>query len=396
MMLRCLKITVLALSLLVFAPGVKAQDTRAQEERKARLEREIAIIDRQLAENASQSSSMLSDLTLIRKKISNRKALVTEADRQVRKYADSIYLTNREITRLQVRIDTLTSHYSRLVMSAYKNRDARVWYMYMFASDNLGQAFRRFGYFRNLSSQMKSEAQRIRDMQDELAVKKERLDRMKKESEAVKASRQKELDELRKDENKADGVVKRLQKDRKKYQNQLTAKKKEVNALNREIARIIAAAMKTDDQKKKDQVRAQLDMKLDAEFANNQGKLPWPADGPVMSRFGKQYHPVYKNLELPPNNGVDIALAKGTSVNAVFDGVVTQVFVMPGYNQCVLVQHGNYFTLYCKMKGLVVKAGDKVRTGQTLGTIDTINGQTQLHFEVWKGKTPQNPEQWLR
>mgnify|MGYP006380803917 FL=1 len=396
MMLRCLKIIVLALSLLVFAPGVKAQDTRAQEERKARLEREIAIIDRQLAENASQSSSMLSDLTLIRKKISNRKALVTEADRQVRKYADSIYLTNREITRLQVRIDTLTSHYSRLVMSAYKNRDARVWYMYMFASDNLGQAFRRFGYFRNLSSQMKSEAQRIRDMQDELAVKKERLDRMKKESEAVKASRQKELDELRKDENKADGVVKRLQKDRKKYQNQLAAKKKEVNALNREIARIIAAAMKTDDQKKKDQVRAQLDMKLDAEFANNQGKLPWPADGPVMSRFGKQYHPVYKNLELPPNNGVDIALAKGTSVNAVFDGVVTQVFVMPGYNQCVLVQHGNYFTLYCKMKGLVVKAGDKVKTGQALGTIDTINGQTQLHFEVWKGKTPQNPEQWLR
>lgn len=396
MMLRCLKITVMALSLLVFAPGVKAQDTRAQEEKKARLEREIAIIDRQLADNASQSSSMLSDLTLIRKKISNRKALVTEADRQVRKYADSIYLTNREITRLQVRIDTLTSHYSRLVMSAYKNRDARVWYMYMFASDNLGQAFRRFGYFRNLSSQMKSEAQRIRDMQDELAVKKERLDRMKKESEAVKASRQKELDELRKDENKADGVVKRLQKDRKKYQNQLTAKKKEVNALNREIARIIAAAMKTDDQKKKDQVRAQLDMKLDAEFANNQGKLPWPADGPVMSRFGKQYHPVYKNLELPPNNGVDIALAKGTSVNAVFDGVVTQVFVMPGYNQCVLVQHGNYFTLYCKMKGLVVKAGDKVRTGQALGTIDTINGQTQLHFEVWKGKTPQNPEQWLR
>lgn len=396
MMLRCLKITVLSLSLLVFAPGVKAQDTRAQEERKARLEREIAIIDRQLAENASQSSSMLSDLTLIRKKISNRKALVTEADRQVRKYADSIYLTNREITRLQVRIDTLTSHYSRLVMSAYKNRDARVWYMYMFASDNLGQAFRRFGYFRNLSSQMKSEAQRIRDMQDELAVKKERLDRMKKESEAVKASRQKELDELRKDENKADGVVKRLQKDRKKYQNQLAAKKKEVNALNREIARIIAAAMKTDDQKKKDQVRAQLDMKLDAEFANNQGKLPWPAEGPVVSRFGKQYHPVYKNLELPPNNGVDIALAKGTSVNAVFDGVVTQVFVMPGYNQCVLVQHGNYFTLYCKMKGLVVKAGDKVKTGQALGTIDTINGQTQLHFEVWKGKTPQNPEQWLR
>lgn len=395
MMGRLLKIFSAVLLLLVCASGAYAQDTRAQEEKKARLEREIAIIDKQLAENASQSSSMLSDLTLIRKKISNRKALVTEADREVKRYNDSIYLTNREINRLQVRIDTLTAHYSRLVMSAYKNRDARVWYMYMFASENIGQAFRRFGYFRNLSTQMKTEAQRIKGMQEELNQQKERLARMKKESEAVKAARQKEVDQLRKDESKADTVVKRLQKDRKKYQNQLAAKKKEVNALNKEIARIIAQAMKTDDQKK-DKTRTPVDMKLDGEFANNKGKLPWPAEGPVMSRFGKQYHPVYKSLELPPNNGVDIALSKGTEVKAVFDGVVTQVFVMPGYNQCVLVQHGNYFTLYCKMKSVAVKAGTKVKTGETLGTIDTINGQTQLHFEVWKGKDPQNPEQWLR
>ena len=110
MMGRLLKIFSAVLLLLVCASGAYAQDTRAQEEKKARLEREIAIIDKQLAENASQSSSMLSDLTLIRKKISNRKALVTEADREVKRYNDSIYLTNREINRLQVRIDTLTAH----------------------------------------------------------------------------------------------------------------------------------------------------------------------------------------------------------------------------------------------------------------------------------------------
>ena len=396
MMRRIVEISLMLIAFLAFGGRAYAQDVSAQEAKKAKLEREIAIIDRQLAENASQSNTMLSDLTLIRKKISNRKALVTEADRQVRFYNDSIYLTNREINRLKVRIDTLTSHYSRLVRSAYKNRDARVWYMYMLASDNLGQAFRRFGYFRNLSSQMKDEAQKIRDMQEELGRKKERLSQMKKEAEAVKKVRQKEVDELRKDETKADSVVKRLQKDKKKYQNQLAAKKKEVNALNREIARIIAQAIKTDDQKKKDQQKTQVDMKLDGEFANNKGKLPWPAEGPLVGRFGKQYHPVYKSLELPQNNGIDIAVGKGEQVKAVFAGVVSKVFVMPGYNQCVLVQHGNYFTLYCKMKALSVKAGDKVSIGQDLGTIDTINGQTQLHFEVWKGSAPQNPEQWLR
>lgn len=376
-----------------------AQDTKAYEEKKARLEREIAIIDKQLAENASQSSSMLSDLTLIRKNISNRKSLVNEADRRVRQYSDSIYLAQREINRLQARIDTLTSHYAKLVRSAYKNRDARVWYMYMLASDNLGQAFRRFGYFRNLSSQMKSEAKDIRVMQEELEGKKQRLTAMKAEAEALKAERVKELEKLKKDEAKADSVVKKLQKDKKKYQNQLASKKKEVNALNRQIAKLIEEAMKADDPKKQkssSKKSAPVDMKLDGEFSKNKGKLPWPADGPVVGTFGKHYHPVYKNLELPSNNGIDVALAKGSDVKAVFDGTVTQVITMPGYNQCVLVQHGNYFTLYCKMKSVSVKVGEKVKTGQKLGTIDTINGQTQLHFEVWKGSTPQNPESWLR
>ncbi len=387
----------MVVALLSVSMAASAQDTRAQEEKKARLEREIAIIDKQLAENASQSSSMLTDLSLIRKKISNRKALVSESDRVIRQYSDSIYLAQKEINRLQARVDTLTAHYSKLVLSAYKNRDSRIWYMYMFASDNLGQAFRRFGYFRNLSTQMKNEAKSIRTMQDELALKQERLALLKKDAQAVKAERQKELDNLRKDESKADSVVKKLQKDRKKYQSQLASKKKEINALNREIERLIANAMNKDGQKTgSKKPKAPVDMKLDAEFSKNKGKLPWPADGPVVSRFGKHYHPVYKNLELPPNNGVDIALAKGEHVKAVFDGVVSQVLVMPGYNQCVLVQHGNYFTLYCKMKNIAVKAGDKVKTGQLIGDIDTINGQTQLHFEVWKGKDPQNPETWLR
>lgn len=391
-MSRFLKIISVFL-LIMSSVVVHAQDTRAQEEKKARLEREIAIIDRQLAENASKSNSLLSDLTLVRKKISNRKALVTEADRRIRQYSDSIYLAQREINRLQARVDTLTAHYSRLVLSAYKNRDARVWYMYMFASDNLGQAFRRFGYFKNLSSHMKKEAQDIREMQAELVQKKERMAVLKSEAESLKAERVKELEKLRADETKADKVVKSLQKDRKKYQKQLQDKKREVNALNREIARIIAQSMKKDDPKKK---KTEVDVKLDAEFAKNKGRLPWPADGPVVNRFGKQYHPVYRNLELPPNNGFDVALSKGTLVKSVFDGVVTQVLVMPGFNHCVMVKHGNYFTLYCNMKDLLVKEGDKVKTGQELGTIDTINGQTQLHFELWKGDKPQNPENWLK
>lgn len=397
MLMKNLKLIISTVLILLVAGTAYAQSTKEYEQRKAKLEREIAIIDRQLADNASRSSSLLSDLTLLRKNVANRKALVAESDRQIKRLNDQIYLTQREINKMQARIDTLSSHYSRLVLSAYKNRDAKVWYMYMFASENLGQAFRRFGYFRNLSSQLNKDAQTIRDAKAELEVKKESLNKMRADAQAVRKERAAELSKLSKEEKKTDSVVRQLQRDRRKYQSQLTAKKKEVNALNREIERLIAEAMgggKSSGTTKKKP--APVDMKLDGEFSKNKGKLPWPADGAVVGRFGKHFHPVYKNLQLPPNNGVDIALAKGTGVTSVFDGVVKQVIVMPGYNQCVLIQHGNYFTFYCKLATVFVKAGDKVKTGQNIGVVDTINGQTQLHFQVWQGNKPQNPESWLR
>ena len=387
---------IFAAVLLCLTSVAHAQDTKAQEERKARLEREIAIIDKQLAENASKSSTMLADLNLIRKKVSNRKELVAESDRQIRKFNDDIYLTQLEINKINRRIETLTDHYSRLVVSAYKNRDVRVWYMYMLASDNLGQAFRRFGYFKNLSNQMKDEAQKIRSAKEELELEKEKLSKMKKDAEAVKAERVKELESLRKDEAKADNVVKQLKKSRNTYQKQLNAKKKEVEALNREIEKMIAAAMGgTTGKSSSTKSKTVVDQKLAAQFVKNKGKLPWPVEGAIVGRFGSHKHPVY-NIVMPQNNGFDLAVSKGEQAKAVFDGVVRQVMVLPGYNQCVMIDHGDYFTLYCKLRNVKVKADDKVKTGDVLGTVDTINGQTQLHFELWQGKKALNPETWLK
>ena len=387
---------IFAAVLLCLTSVAHAQDTKAQEERRARLEREIAIIDKQLAENASKSSTMLADLNLIRKKVSNRKELVAESDRQIRKFNDDIYLTQLEINKINRRIETLTDHYSRLVVSAYKNRDVRVWYMYMLASDNLGQAFRRFGYFKNLSNQMRDEAQKIRAAKEELELEREKLSKMKKDAEAVKAERVKELESLRKDEAKADNVVKQLKKSRNTYQKQLNAKKKEVEALNREIEKMIAAAMGgTTDKSSSTRSKTVVDQKLAAQFVKNKGKLPWPVDGAIVGRFGSHKHPVY-NIVMPQNNGFDLAVSKGEQAKAVFDGVVRQVMVLPGYNQCVMIDHGDYFTLYCKLRNVKVKADDKVKTGDVLGTVDTINGQTQLHFELWQGKKALNPETWLK
>ena len=394
------RIYILAVALVLALVPAAAQDVSKQESRKAKLQREIELLDQQLAQNASKSSAMLSNLELLKKNIENRKALVKESDKEIRRYSDSVYLKQLAINRLKARVDTLTSHYSRLVKSAYKNRDTRVWYMYILASDNLGQAYRRFGYFRNLSARMKEEAVTIKALQEELEVEKARLSQLKKNAEKVKAERVKELEKLRKDETASANTIAKLKKDRKKYEKELKAKKKEVEALNKEIARIIAEATKpkpatgSQSQSQKDDPAA---IALSAEVSANKGKLPWPVNGSVVAKCGKQYHPVFKNLELPANNGLDITAPKGSQIKAVFNGTVKQVFVMPGYNQCVLVQHGkNYFTFYCKLGAVSVKAGDKVTTGQVLGTIETQSGNNQIHFELWKDSKPQNPENWLR
>lgn len=370
-----------------------AQNTRAYEDKKAALEREIELLDRQLAENATKSRSELSRLTLVRTKIDSRKAIVRASDRQIRQYSDSIYLTQRQINQLNDRLDTLSSYYEKLIRSAYKNRDARLWYMFILASEDLGQAFRRYSYFRNLSEETRVQAEKIRSLKDELEMQKTRLRKLRTEAETVRKERQAELDALRKEEAEAEKIIAGLQRNKTMYQRELTAKRRQVEALDREIKRIIAEAMAARNKDRK----AETDYKLAEEFSRNKGKLPWPvSEGVIVDRFGQHYHPVFKNVKLPFNNGISIALPNGAEVDAVFDGVVKQIVVMPGYNQCVLVQHGNYFSFYCKLKSTAVKAGDKIRTGQKIGTVDTINGETQLHFQIWQGSKPQNPENWLR
>lgn len=383
----------LAAMMAIVSITVSAQNTKTQESRKARLEKEIEQINRQLKENTSKSNTAMNELTLIRKKISNRSELVAESDREIAEISRKIMDKQSEISVLEGRLDTLTIYYTRLVRNAYKNRNSKVWYMYVLASDNVGQAFRRIGYLRDLSRQMNIQADKINATKNEIEEENARLMAMRTEMQAVRNRRQMEVDALQKEESQSKTLVDRLKRDRRKYESDLSSKRKQVDALNREIERIIREATKG---KGSNSAAKPVDYTLDAEFAKNKGKLPWPVEGPVVEQYGQHNHPVYTNVKLPFNNGVTISVSKGTSVKAVFNGEVKQIVVMPGYNKCVLVQHGGYFSFYCKLGTVSVKVGDKVKTGDTIGVVDTMDGTTQLHFQVWKGTTPQNPELWLR
>ena len=379
-----------------------SQDTKAQESKRARLHKEIAILDGQIKAITTKSANALNQLTLIRKKVDARKELVAESDRDIAGLNSAISAKEKDIKVMQAKLDTLSDYYERLVRSAYKNRNAKVWYMYILASDNVGQAFRRYGYLRDLSKQMNIQAEKIIATKDTLEKERSALAQLKKDAEALRSERLADMGKLQAEQNDSQKLVNQLKKDKKKYQQDLSKKQKEVEALNREIQRIINQALNEKSSSKgsgktttKEPAKP-IDYTLAKKFESNKGKLPWPAEGAVVEHYGQRYDPVYPNLKLPFNNGISIAMGQGSSIKAVFDGEVKQIVVMPGYNKCVLVQHWNYVSFYCKMGYVTVKKGDKVSTGQSIGTVDTIGGETQLHFQIWSGKTPQNPETWLR
>ena len=394
---------VLLLLLLCFVHPASAQDTSAQKSRRDRLEHEISIIDGQLRDNATRNSNALNTLALVQQKIELRRGLIREGEEEIARLDGEIRRKQMRIDSLQVRLDTMTFYYNKLVKGAYKNRDARVWYMYILASENLAQGLRRYSFLKNLSKEMNSQGVKIKEAKAVLEGEREQLAGLRSEAAALQKERLAEMERLRREESTAQQTIQVLKKEKSRYQSQLNSKRREVEALNKEIARIIAEAMKPAATTKKNsrttasaRKAEPIDYTLGKEFSSNKGKLPWPAEGPVVEKFGAQYHPVYTQLKLPDNEGISIALSNGTQVKAVFDGVVKSVIVQPGYNKCVLVQHGDYFTFYCKLGTVSVKAGDKVSTGQVLGAVEPIGGSTQLHFQLWSSKGPQNPVPWLR
>ena len=384
------------------AMGQKQKTTmKTLENQRAQLEKEIALLNRQLAQNSKSSSEAMSSLTMLRSKISAREKLIAGCDQTLRMLNDSIQACEGEIARLQARDDTLSLYYARLIRGSYKNRDSRLWYMYVLSSESLGQGLRRFGYLRNLSGQMSEQARKIRETQAQLEVERERLSGLKKQEEEIRRKVVSERSSLQSEEAQRNRLVDQLTKDRKKYQQQLQEKNRQKEALNRKIADLIRQQQsgkggKGGNKTGSKTTSTQIDTKLSNEFASNKGRLPWPVEGAIVERFGKHKHPVYQNVDLPQNNGVTLAVKRGTQAKAVFNGTVTQIVVLPGYNQCVLVSHGAYFTLYSKLRSVDVKVGQKITTGQVVGTVDTIGGEDLFHFELWNGSTPQNPENWLR
>ena len=387
-----MKRTALLAICLLLALSAWGQDVSKQSERKRKIEEEITFIDNQLRDLTSKQKATTEQLTLIRRRVTDRKALISEIDRKIAIINDQMTARQRQINRLQKELDTLRTYHENLIRNTYKNRDRRVWFMYLLSSQDIGQGYRRYSFLKSLAGEVRLQAGKIREKQAELQAERDTMALIRADLLSNRQEREAEYKKLQAEEKQSRDDIKRLAKTEKQYRTELAAKRKEVERLDREIQKILQSAVA---EQKKD--RTKIDTALSDEFAKNKGKLPWPIkQGVITEQFGVHNHPVYKNLKMPDNPGVTFSTTKNADVYCVFDGEVRKIIMMPGYNQCVLVQHGTYFTFYCKLSKVSVKSGQKLKTGDKIGTLEADGEASSLHFQVWNGTDKQNPELWLK
>ncbi|MEN6569492.1 MAG: peptidoglycan DD-metalloendopeptidase family protein [Rikenellaceae bacterium] len=388
------RLTIL-LIILLLASVINAQNVSEQTARKQKIEEEIAYLDKQLEATKSKKQSNTKELAYIQRKIANRKKLLKEIENEIKNIDSEVAIKEQQIVELDKNLESLKQSYSEMIYNAYKNRDQRLWIMYVLASKNFEQGYKRWVYLRNYNETLKEMADKIRIQSLKIAEERYQLAKIKNSSLSNQAKKELEVKRLSSDEHKAKQVISQLSKKEKEVIQQLNVKRKEVEKLNREIERILSDATK--EKERPDYKASAVDIALSEEFGKNKGKLPWPVKrGAIIEQFGQHNHPVFKNIKMPFNNGVNISTDAGAEVSSVFDGVVKQVLMMPGYNQCILVQHGDYFTFYTKLDAVYVKSGQKVKTGEILGKLAIYDDESVIHFQLWKGTSKQNPEDWLR
>ncbi len=389
----------LLLLLISISVVLNSQTTRQQlEEKRKKLESEIAYTNQLIEQTQVSRKNNLYELSLLNARINQRSELVATLKSEIYSIEGEIESTDKSITYLDRELIILKQEYVKLAYFAFKHKNANDKLIYLFSAEDLNQAYQRLRYLDQLSEFIRNEAKMIKelmqtkeqllgDLTDQKARKKEFL-----ESENLQLSKL-EVEQIAKDKLTAD-----LSKRERELKKSLKAKEQESENLNKKIKEIIANVTrpKPSATGKNTYELTPDETLLSESFASNMGKLPWPIERGVISEtYGVHQHPVLKNVKTK-NNGIDIATSKDGEARCVFSGEVVSVTSITASNKAVIVKHGEYFTVYTNLDEVFVKKGEMLNTKQIIGRVHTnLEGKTELHFQVWKDKTLQDPSQWI-
>jgi len=403
--MRRLNKYVLCLIFVAIQQGLFAQSKKELENRKKQLQKEIIQTENLLNETKKNKKLSLNQLVTLNKKISIREQLIATIQAEIKLAEKQINDNKAIITSLENDLQKLKEEYAKMIYYAYKNQDAYSRIMFIFSAKDFSQAYRRLKYMQQYSHYRHKQAEMIVKTQELLYKKIAELEEKIRQKQELLIVEEQEKQQLAKEKSEQEKTLIQLQEQEKELMKKIKEKEQEQKQLQLAIQRIIEEEIRKSREKAKtDGIKPAEQgltltpeaQKLSNTFEANKGKLPWPvAEGIITGKHGEQPHPVIKGITIK-NNGVDISTKKNALVRAVFEGEVTGLATVPGFGKVVMIRHGEYLTVYSNLKEVLVKKGDKIKTKQNIGIVDTDeNDKTEVHFEIWKGSTLMNPETWL-
>ncbi len=271
--------------------------------------------------------------------------------------------------------------------------------MFLFASDNINQAFRRLQYFEQYSKYRKEQANKIVSLQEEISNNIDSLDKRKIEKQNVVKENQSVRQTLNQDRIRQNNLYNNLLKDQKNYAVEIQEKEKQARLIDNEIQKLIrlAIAESNNNNNSSNFALTPEGRLISSNFQSNKGRLPWPVrEGVITRRFGTQPHPVVRTTTIN-SNGISIATSANSIAYSVFEGEVLSVYGFSGGNPGVLIRHGKYISNYQNLSSIFVKKGDKVMANDEIGIVFTneSTGKTVLKFNIFNELKPENPTIWL-
>lgn len=387
--------------------AVSAQSLKQLEaQRKAAL-KEIDVTTQLLKEAQKSAKNSFNRLNLLTQQVMERRKIIDLLNQEIVVIDKHIADLNDELSQLEQDLAVKQDKYTRSLKGLYNHRSIQQKWMFVLSAHSFTQSIRRMRYLREYADWQKREAMLIMKKQEEINQKQAELEKTRSEKTDLLNERENENKKLQQEETDKKKEYQQLEKKQQNLQATLNKKKKQAQDLNKKIEELIAKeaakSEKASGSRKADTAggyaMTKEEQKLSNDFVANKGQLPYPLKGQykIIGAFGEHQHPEWKHVRVN-NNGIEIQTIAGTEAQSVFNGVVTSVFVVPGYNNGVIVRHGNYLTIYANLSEVYVKTGDTVSTYQKIGKIytDTENGNsTILHFEIRKEKDKLDPELWL-
>jgi len=429
---------------MLLAQGGK-QNKKELENKKSKLKAEINTINELLHETKTSKKLSMNQVAMLNTKLKVREELISTISSEIRLINNQINSNQKEVADLNTNLTKLKTEYARMIYYGYRNKDSYNKLMFIFAAGDFNQAFQRLKYIQQYNEYRKKQAEAITKTQTQISEKIVELESKKNEKKQLLTGEEQEKLNLAKEKTEQEGVLVQLQDKEKQLKDELDQKKKDSEALNAAIKKLIQDEIRKqqeaekarlaeikrkkeekeaktpknpknpkttsnpktdvavkDDPKSTENKPVVLELtkeaeELSADFASNKGKLPWPVTkGVITDGFGPHEHPSIKGF-IVDNKGVDISTTKGAPCRALFGGEVTGVVNVPGSGRVVIIRHGEYLSVYTNLEEVTVKTGDKITSKQTIGSVSFNDDEdkTVMNLQIWKGQKILNPEDWL-